>query len=72
MAAINERIQNEKFQYDLKREAAKIYVLSSGNIDKPPKQTEMIEYVKFTYRLFAKAFEKQVKTIKQRIKQIKF
>lgn len=46
--------------------------MSSGNIDRPPKQTEMIEYVKFTYRLFAKAFEKQVKTTKQRIKQIKF
>lgn len=61
----------KKFNMILKEKLLK-FVLSSGNIDRPLKQTVMIEYVKFTYRLFAKAFEKQVKTIKQRIKQIKF
>ena len=61
----------KKFNMILKEKLLK-FVLSSGNIDRPLKQTVMIECVKFTYRLFAKAFEKQVKTIKQRIKQIKF
>ena len=54
----------KKFNMILKEKLLK-FVLSSGNIDRPLKQTVMIEYVKFT-------FEKQVKTIKQRIKQIKF
>ena len=31
---IEDRIRNEKLQYDINREAAKISVLSSGKIDK--------------------------------------
>ena len=31
---IEDRIKNEKLQYDINREAAKISVLSSGKIDK--------------------------------------
>ena len=32
--AIEDQIRNEKLQYDVDREAAKISVLSSGKIDK--------------------------------------
>ena len=32
--AINEQIRDEKLQYDINREAAKISALSSGKIDK--------------------------------------
>ena len=32
--AIEDRIRDEKLQYDIKREAAKISTLSSGKIDK--------------------------------------
>ena len=31
--AIDDKIRDEKFQYDIDREAAKISVLSSGKID---------------------------------------
>ena len=32
--AINDKIRDEKLQYDINREAAKISILSSGKIDK--------------------------------------
>ena len=79
---IEDQIKDEKLQYDINREAAKISALSSGKIDKyeyltgeeilPSNQQQIIEQAKFTYFPLGKAFKKQVKTIEeQREKQIK-
>ena len=76
------QIKDEKLQYDINREAAKISALSSGKIDKyeyltgeeilSSNQRQIIEHAKFTYSPLGKAFEKQMKTIKDRgIKQVK-
>ena len=71
---INDQIRDEKLQYDINREAAKISALSSGKIHKyeyltgediiPSNQQQIIEQAKFTYCPLGKAFEKQIKTIK--------
>ena len=65
---INDQIRNEKLQYDVNREAAKIPALSSGIIHKyeyltgenvlPSNQQQTIEQTKFTYSPLGKAFEK--------------
>ena len=79
---IEGQIRDEKLQYDINREAAKISALSSGKIDKyeylngekilPSNQQQIIEQAKFTYSPLGKAFEKQTKTIlDQGEKQIK-
>ena len=79
---IEDKIKDEKLQYDINRETAKISALSSGKLDKykyltgeeilPSNQQQIIEQVKFTYSLQGKAFEKQTKTIEdQGKKQIK-
>ena len=70
---IEDQIRDEKLQYDINREAAKISALSSGKIDKyeyltgeeilPSNQQQMIERAKFTYSPLRKAFEKQTKTM---------
>ena len=70
---INDQIRDEKLQYDINREAAKISALSSGKIHKyeyltgedilPSNQQQIIEQARFTYSPLGKAFEKQVKTI---------
>ena len=74
---IEDQIKDEKLQYDINREAAKISALSSGKIDKyeyltdeeilPSKQRQIIEQAKFTYSLLGKIIEdqgkKQVKAI---------
>ena len=70
---IDDQIRDEKLQYDINREAAKISALSSGKIHKyeyltgedilPSNQQQIIEQAKFTYSLLRKAFEKQIKTI---------
>ena len=58
---------DEKLQYDINREAAKISALSSGNIDKYQyfageellsDQKKVIEQAKFTYSPLSKAFVK--------------
>ena len=69
---INDQIRDEKLQYDINREAAKISALSSGKIHKyeyltgedilPSNQQQIIEQTKFTYSPLGKAFEKK-KTI---------
>ena len=80
--AINEQIRDEKLQYNINREAAKISVLSSGKIHKyeyltgedvlPSNQQQIIEQARFTYCPLGKAFKKQIKTIEdQTEKQIK-
>ena len=70
---INYQIRDEKLQYDINREAAKISALSSGEIHKyeyltgedilPSNQQQIIEQAKFTYSPLGKAFEKQIKII---------
>ena len=79
---IEDQITDEKLQYHIIREAAKISALSSGKIDKyeyltgeeilPSNQQQITEQAKFTYSPLEKAFEKQTKTIEdQGEKQIK-
>ena len=70
---MNYQIRDEKLQYNINREAAKISALSSGKIHKyeyltgedilPSNQQQIIEQAKFTYSPLGKAFEKQIKTI---------
>ena len=76
---INDHIIDEKLQYDINREAAKISALSSGEIYKyehftgedilPSNQKQIIEQTKFTYSPLGKAFEKQIKTIEDQGKK---
>ena len=76
---INDQIKNEKLQYDINREAAKISTLSSGKLHKyeyltgedmlPSNQQQIIEQAKFTYSPLGKAFEKQIKTIEDQSKK---
>ena len=71
---INDQIRDEKLQFDINREAAKILELSPGKIHKyeyltgedilPPNQQQIIEQAKFTYSPLGKVFGKQIKTIK--------
>ena len=71
---IEDQFRDEKLQYDINREAAKISSLSSGKIDKykyltgeeilPSNKQQITEQAKFTYSLLGKVFEKQTKTIK--------
>ena len=68
---INDQIRDEKIQYDINREAAKILALSSGKTRKyeyltgedilPSNQQQIIEQTKFTYCPLGKAFEKQIR-----------
>ena len=70
---INDQIKDEKLQYDINREAAKISALSSGKVQKyeyltgedilPSNQPQIIEQTKFTYSPLGKASDKQIKTI---------
>ena len=65
---IDDQIKDEKIQYDINREAAKVLALSSGKNNKyeylmgeeilPSNQKQKIEQAKFTYSLLAKAFDK--------------
>ena len=79
---VNDKIRDEKLQYEINREAAKISALSSGKIHKyeyltgedilPSNQQQITEQAKFTYSSLGKAFEKQIKAIEdQGQKQIK-
>ena len=71
---INDQIRDEKLQYDINREAAKRSPTSSGKNHKyeyltgedllPSIQQQIIEQIKFTYSPLGKAFDKQIKTIK--------
>ena len=79
---IDDQVRNEKLQYDINREGAKISALSSNKIDKYEYLTseeillsnrqQIIEQAKFTYSPLGKAFEKQTKTLEdQGEKQVK-
>ena len=71
---IEDQIKDEKLQYDINREAAKISALSSGKLDKyeyltgeeklPSSQQQRIQQAKFDYSPLGRAIEKQIKTIK--------
>ena len=72
---IDNKIRDEKLQYKINREAAKISALSSGKIDKyeyltgkeiiPPDRRRVIEQAKFAYSLLGKAYEKQTNKIEE-------
>ena len=71
---IEDQIKDEKLQYDINREAAKIdkYEYLTGEEILPSNQQQIIEQAKFTYSPLGKALEKQTKTIEdQGEKQIK-
>ena len=79
---IEDQIRDEKLQNNINREAAKISALASGKIDKyehltgeeilPSNQQQTIEQPKFTYSPLGKAFEEQIKAIKEQgEKQVK-
>ena len=79
---IEDQTKDEKLQYDINREAAKISALSSGKIDKyeyltgeeilPSNQQQITQQPKFNYSPLGKALEKQIKTIEdQGKKQVK-
>ena len=71
---IDDQIRDKKLQYDVNRKAAEISALSSGKIHKyeyltgeeilPSNQQQITEQAKFTYSPLGKAFEKQIKKIK--------
>ena len=70
---IEDKIRDEKLQYDINKEASKILALSSSKIDKyeyltgkeilPSNQQQITEEDKFTYSPLGKALEKQTKAI---------
>ena len=72
---IDDQIINEKLQYDINKEAAKISALSSGKLHKyeyltgedilPSNQQRIIEQTKFTCSPLGKALDKQIKTIEE-------
>ena len=63
----NDQIKDEKLQYDINREVAKISALSSGKTHKyeyltgedilPSNQQQIIEQAKFTYSPLGKPFK---------------
>ena len=70
---IEDQIKDEKLQYDINREAAKISALLSSKINKyeyltgeeilPSNQRQIIEQTKFTYSPLEKAFEQKQKQL---------
>ena len=73
MMTINDQVKDEKLQYNINGEAAKIFALSSGKLHKyeyltdedilPWTQQQIIEQTRFTYSPLRKAFDKQIETI---------
>ena len=78
---VNDKIKEEKLQYDINRDAAKISALSSDKIVKYEyltgeemllsDQSRIIEQAKFTYSPLGTVFEKQIKTIEEQKSQEK-
>ena len=70
---IEDKVKDEKLQYDINGEAAKLSALSSGKIDKyeyltgdeilPSDQSRIIEQANFIYSQLCKTSDKQIKTI---------
>ena len=73
------KLEIKNLQYYIDKEAEKISELSSRKIDKyeyitgeeilPSDQSKIIQQAKFTYSPLRKAFEKQIKTIKEQGKK---
>ena len=71
---IENQIKDEKLQYNINREAAKVSALSSGKIDKyeyltgeeilPSNQQQIIEQAKFTYSPLGKLLKNKQKQLK--------
>ena len=76
---IDDKIVDEKLQYDINREAAKISAFSFGKLDKyeyltgeeilPSNQRQILDQAKFAYSPLRKDFEKQTKTIEDQGKR---
>ena len=77
----DDKIKDEKLQYNINRETPKTSALLSGKTDKdeylkceeilPSDQSRIIKQAKFTYSPLGKAFEKQIKTTEdQGIQQV--
>ena len=70
----DDKIKDERLQYDINREAGKMSALLSGKINKyeyltcketlPSDQSRIIEQAKFTYTPLRKAFERNKKHMK--------
>ena len=77
--AIHAQIKEDKVQYDINKEGAKISALSSSETRKyeyrrgkeilPSNQEQIIGQAKFTYSHLGKAFEKQTKAIEDQRKK---
>ena len=75
---IDDQIGNEKLQYDINREVAKISSLSSGKLHKyeyltgedvlPSSNQQIIKQARFTYSPLGKVSEKQIKQLKIKVK----
>ena len=71
----DDKIKDEKLQYDINREAAKISAVLSGKNDKyeyltgeeilPSDPSRVTEQPMFTYIPLGKTFEKQIKTLEE-------
>ena len=82
MVTIDDKIRDEKLQYDINREEAKISALSSRKIDKYEyhtgkeillsNQSSITKQAKFTYSPLGKTFEKETKTIEEQGKTSSF
>ena len=76
---VNDKIKDEKLQYDINRGTAQISALSSDKIDKFEyhageeicsfSERKIIEQAKFTYSSLGKTFKKQIKTIEDQRKK---
>ena len=69
---IEDQIKDEKLQYDINREAAKIsdkYEYLTGEEILPSNQQQIIQQAKFNYSPLGKAFEKQTRTIEDQGKK---
>ena len=64
---IDDKIKDEKLQFDINREVAKIdkYEYLSAEEILPSNQSRIMEQAKFTYSPLGKAFEKQIKIIEE-------
>ena len=80
---VDDKIRDDKPQYNISRYAAKISALWSDKVDKyeyptsvktlSSDQSRIIEQARFTYSPLVKAFEKCIKTIESQVrKQDKF
>ena len=77
---IDDKIKDEKLQYNINREATKMSALSSGKFDKyekltgeeilPSDQSRIIEQAKFISSPFGKGYEKQIKAIEEQERKI--